>query len=125
MPNNARGVHASPSRCDLDGFPIRTGSVADIRSVVEADRSLIDGCELNGWVAHGAIIEADPAGLAAVIGAADIVVLSRGFIDTDLTVPATEMAASGERVALIELPDDSSIPASVVEAIARYVAMQK
>jgi hypothetical protein len=51
--------------------------------------------------------------------------LSCGFIDTDLTVPATEMAASGERVALIELPDDSSIPASVVEAIARYVAMQK
>ena len=81
MPNNPRGVHASETRYDLDGFPIRTGSVADIKPLIDADWPPPDGRVLDGWVAVGAIAEADVADLTAVISAADIVVLSRDFID--------------------------------------------
>jgi hypothetical protein len=125
MPNNPRGVHASETRYDLDGFPIRTGSVADIKPLIEADWPPLDGRVLDGWVAVGAIAEADVADLTAVISAADIVILSRDFIiETELMVPAMQMAVCGERVVLLEVPDEP-IPATVVEAIARYAARHK
>ena len=125
MPNNPRGVHASETRYDLDGFPIRTGSVAEIKPLIDADWPPPDGRVLDGWVAVGAIAEADVADLTAVISATDIIILSRDPIDeVGLTVPATEMAVCGERVVLLEVPDEP-IPATVVEAIARYAARHK
>ena len=125
MPNNLRGVHASETRYDQDGFAIRTGSVAEIKPLIDADWPPLDGRVLDGWVATSAIAEADVADLTAVIGAADIIILSRDFIiETELMVPAMQMAACGERVVLLEVPDEP-IPAAVVEAIARYVARHK
>src|SRR3954452_25412387 len=125
MPNNPRGVHASETRYDQDGFPIRTGSIADIRPLIDADWPPPDGRVLDGWVAVEAIAKSDLADLIAVISAADIIILSRDPVDdAGRIVPATEMAARGERVVLLEVPDQP-IPDTVVEAIARYVAMQK
>ena len=80
MPNNPRGVHASETRYDQDGFPIRTGSVAEIRPLIDADWPPLDGRVLDGWVAVGTIAKADLADLTAVISAADIIVLSRDFL---------------------------------------------
>ena len=125
MPNNPRGVHASETHYDQDGFPLRIGSVAEIKPLIDADWPPSDGRGLDGWVAVCAIAEADVADLTAVISATDIIILSRDPIDeVGLTVPATEMAACGERVVLLEVPDEP-IPATVVEAIARYAARHK
>ena len=122
MPNNPRGVHASETRYDQDGFPIRTGSVAEIKPLIDADWPPSDGRGLDGWVAVCAIAKSDLADLIAVISAADIIVLSRDPIDeAGLIVLATKMAACGERVVLLEVPDEP-IPATVVEVIARYAA---
>jgi len=125
MPSNPRGVHASETRYDQDGFPIRTGSVAEIKPLIATDWPPPDGRVLDGWVAVGAIAEADVADLTAVIGAADIVILSRDFIiETELIVPAMQMSVCGERVVLLEVPDQP-LPAAVVAAIARYAATHK
>jgi len=125
MPNIPRGVHASAPRDDQDGFPLRTGSVANIKPLIDADWPPHDGRVLDGWVAVGAIAKSDLADPTAVISAADIIVLSRDPIDeVGLIVPVTEMPARGERVVFLEVPDQP-IPAAVVEAIARHATMQK
>ncbi len=125
MPNSPRDVHASETRYDLDGFPIRTGSVAEIKPLIATDWPPPDGRVLEGWVAVGAIAEADVADLTAVIGAADIIILSRDPIDdVGLTVPAMQMAVCDERMVLLEIPDEP-LPATVGEAIARYAARHK
>jgi hypothetical protein len=125
MPNNPHYGHASVPQYDLDGFPIRTGSAADIRLLVEADWPPINQGSFDGWVMLDVIGSADPDDLAAIIGAADKLVLSRGVIDADEIVLATKLAACGTKVALIELFEDEPIPVTVVEAIAQSAATQQ
>ena len=106
------------------GFPIRTGSAADIRLLVEADWPPLNQGSFNGWVMRDVISSVNPESPRPGHGRNRQARLSRGVIDADEIVLATKQAACGAEVGLIELFEDEPIPATVVEARAQSAATQ-
>jgi len=119
MPDISRFIHEDAAYDDFGDFPGPAGPVNYIRKIIEADLPPVEENGPDGWIAIDSLAETDPDDLAIVLAGADTAVAMQGLIDGALTVAAGDMAGIGERILLIEGPDDGLSPSAVIDALAQ------